>query len=196
MQIALIAKVRNGALVRYRQAHECSQKAAAEVVGVTIGEWNSVECMRFIHVSLDAVTRIADGIGISVDEVCPPDLRKKNWNLDRIYYRDVEPGRLIAADQIRRLILPDPADEAQRNMDANLLREQLRASLAILEDRQQVILKLRFGLTDGGRIYTWKEIGERFALSPSTVSQIADKAIADLKWRGQATGLERFALDR
>ena len=50
----------------------------------------------------------------------------------------------------------------------------------LLEEREQKMLKLRFGLNDEQKAYTLKEIGSQIGLSGQRVSQIIKKIINKL----------------
>ena len=89
-------------------------------------------------------------------------------------------------------LLPGDADcEPQ----AVLIRQEMNAILdelmSQLTDRQQEILRLRFGMADG-TCWTLERVAERIGISKERVRQIEHQAIRRLNKLGGAFGLEDF----
>lgn len=61
-----------------------------------------------------------------------------------------------------------------------LLKEQVKDMLGALTEREQKILRLRFGLEDG-RNHTLEEVGQEFAVTRERIRQIEAKALAKLR---------------
>ncbi len=61
-----------------------------------------------------------------------------------------------------------------------LLKEHVKSLLAGLTDREQKILKLRFGLEDG-KSHTLEEVGQEFSVTRERIRQIEAKALAKLR---------------
>ena len=61
-----------------------------------------------------------------------------------------------------------------------LLKEQVKQILGTLTDREQKILKLRFGLDDG-KSHTLEEVGQEFMVTRERIRQIEAKALAKLR---------------
>ncbi len=77
--------------------------------------------------------------------------------------------------------IEDP--NAQASFDAAVIaieREELRAVLATLSEREQRVLELRFGLV-GDRPRTLEEVGREFRLTRERIRQIEAKALAKLR---------------
>ena len=72
--------------------------------------------------------------------------------------------------------VPVPADAAA----FTLLKEQLAEVLATLTDREQKVLRLRFGLDDG-RARTLEEVGKEFNVTRERIRQIEAKALRKLR---------------
>ncbi len=62
----------------------------------------------------------------------------------------------------------------------SLLKEQLQEVLATLTDREQKVLRLRFGLDDG-KSRTLEEVGKEFNVTRERIRQIEAKALRKLK---------------
>lgn len=69
-----------------------------------------------------------------------------------------------------------PAEQASRN----LMREQIDEVLSMLTDREQRVIRMRFGLDDG-RPRTLEEIGLEFGVTRERIRQIEAKALRRLK---------------
>ena len=72
--------------------------------------------------------------------------------------------------------VPSPADAAAFSM----LKDQLNEVLSTLTDREQEVLRLRFGLDDG-RQRTLEEVGKQFNVTRERIRQIEAKAIRKLR---------------
>lgn len=79
-------------------------------------------------------------------------------------------------DFIPDLDVPAPAEAAAFSM----LKEQLVEVLDTLTDREQKVLKLRFGLEDG-RARTLEEVGKTFDVTRERIRQIEAKALRKLR---------------
>ena len=76
-----------------------------------------------------------------------------------------------------------PDDDAPAPADAaafTLLKEQLMNVLSTLTPREEMVLKLRFGLEDG-RARTLEEVGREFKVTRERIRQIEAKALRKLR---------------
>lgn len=71
------------------------------------------------------------------------------------------------------------------------LREELDAVLATLTDREERVLRLRFGLLDG-RSRTLEEVGKEFGVTRERIRQIESKALRKLKHPSRSRKLKDF----
>ncbi len=83
--------------------------------------------------------------------------------------------------------VPVPADAAA----FTLLREELLKVLATLTDREQKVLRLRFGLDDG-RTRTLEEVGKEFNVTRERIRQIEAKALRKLRHPSRSKKLRDF----
>ena len=72
-----------------------------------------------------------------------------------------------------------------------LLQEQLRSVLSTLPQREQEVLKMRFGLDDGYSL-TLEEVGLYFNVTRERIRQIEAKALRRLRHPRRATGLRDY----
>jgi RNA polymerase primary sigma factor len=68
----------------------------------------------------------------------------------------------------------------EESATGQLLKEQVGDMLGALTEREQKILRLRFGLEDG-RNHTLEEVGQEFAVTRERIRQIEAKALAKLR---------------
>ena len=80
-----------------------------------------------------------------------------------------------------------PADAATYT----LLREQLEEVLSTLTEREQKVLKLRFGLEDG-RARTLEEVGKEFKVTRERIRQIEAKALRKLRHPSRSRKLKDY----
>ncbi|HML24081.1 MAG TPA: RNA polymerase sigma factor RpoD [Aggregatilinea sp.] len=69
-----------------------------------------------------------------------------------------------------------PVDAAARQ----LLKEQIRGALSVLNAREREVLEMRFGLTDGQE-HTLEEVGRHFGVTRERIRQIEAKALRKLR---------------
>lgn len=79
-------------------------------------------------------------------------------------------------------------EEAAANQ---LLKEQVQAILSTLSDREQKIVKMRFGL-ENGKSHTLEEVGQEFAVTRERIRQIEAKALAKLRKHKDAKKLHEY----
>lgn len=72
-----------------------------------------------------------------------------------------------------------------------LLIEQVKIMLSALTEREQKILKLRFGLEDGKQ-HTLEEVGQEFSVTRERIRQIEAKALAKLRKHKDAKKLHDY----
>jgi RNA polymerase nonessential primary-like sigma factor len=84
------------------------------------------------------------------------------------------------------------ATDAESAVISGLLQDDLRRVLATLEDREQQVVRLRYGLDDG-QPKTLDQIGKRFGLSRERVRQIEREVMAKLRQGDRAARLRAYA---
>ena len=87
-----------------------------------------------------------------------------------------------------------PDDEAPAPADAashTLLKEQLSEVLSTLTEREEKVLRLRFGLEDG-RSRTLEEVGKEFDVTRERIRQIEAKALRKLRHPSRSKKLKDF----
>ena len=128
---------------------------------------------------------IAEEMGISVDKV---------REIQKIAQEPVSLETPIGEEEDSHLgdFIPDedvpaPAEAAAFSM----LKEQLVEVLDTLTEREQKVLKLRFGLDDG-RARTLEEVGKEFNVTRERIRQIEAKALRKLRHPSRSKKLRDF----
>ena len=85
------------------------------------------------------------------------------------------------------------ATSAENTVVTNVMHSDVRAVLATLEEREQQVITLRFGLNDG-QPRTLDQIGKRFGLSRERVRQIEREVMAKLREGRRADKLRSYAV--
>jgi RNA polymerase nonessential primary-like sigma factor len=84
------------------------------------------------------------------------------------------------------------ATDAESAVISGLLHDDLRRVLATLDDREQSVIRLRYGLDDG-MPHTLDQIGKRFGLSRERVRQIEREVMSKLRQGERAEKLRAYA---
>jgi len=79
----------------------------------------------------------------------------------------------------------------EESATSQLLKEQVKGMLGALTEREQKILKLRFGLEDGKQ-HTLEEVGQEFSVTRERIRQIEAKALAKLRKHKDAKKLHDY----
>ena len=91
----------------------------------------------------------------------------------------------MSVERVREIL--KPADAAAFTM----LKEQLEDVLSTLTDREQKVLRLRFGLDDG-RARTLEEVGKEFNVTRERIRQIEAKALRKLRHPSRSRKLKDY----
>ena len=97
-------------------------------------------------------------------------------SLDASVGRDGEDDDSVLGDFVEDEERVSPGDSAA----TQILKEQLASIIATLSDREQKIIKLRFGI-GGERPHTLEEVGGEFSVTRERIRQIEAKALSKLR---------------
>lgn len=118
---------------------------------------------------------IAEAMEIEVDKVEHiMKIKQDISSLDASIRDDEEESVLADFIEDEDTISPEESATGQ------LLKEQVKDMLSALTEREQKIVRLRFGLEDG-RNHTLEEVGQEFAVTRERIRQIEAKALAKLR---------------
>ena len=101
---------------------------------------------------------------------------KREVSLEDPLNTDSEGNELTLSD-----CLGTPADEVSKNYDDDIEKQILRRALAKLNDREMLIMRLRFGLDSDGDELTQKQVADKLNISQSYISRLEKKIIENLK---------------
>ena len=91
--------------------------------------------------------------------------------------------------------VPDASNMSPEEYATNeILKEEIRSVLLTLQQREQEVLELRFGLIDGTS-HTLEEVGKRFNVTRERIRQIEAKALRKLRHPSRAKKLKDFLND-
>lgn len=96
--------------------------------------------------------------------------------------------RTTIGDFIKDNENPNPVKHTRQS----LLREEIEKALQVLDEREEIIIRLRFGLDKDGYQRTLEEVGHYFNLTRERIRQIEAKAIQKLKNSCRSKKLQLF----
>jgi RNA polymerase primary sigma factor len=132
-----------------------------------------------------APEEIAEAMGISVDKVF--EIMKISQEPVSLETPIGEENDSSLGDFIEDHDALAPADAAA----FELLREQLEDVLGTLTEREESVLRLRFGLDDG-RTRTLEEVGKAFGVTRERIRQIEAKALRKLRHPSRSKRLKDY----
>ena len=95
------------------------------------------------------------------------------------------------ADTLQQMLEDEQSTQPYQELVRKSLADTLDALMDQLTDRQQLVLRLRFGMEDGV-CYRFEQIGNRLEISKERARQIEKQALQKLKMLGADLGLEDF----
>ena len=91
--------------------------------------------------------------------------------------------------------VPDESNMSPEEYATNeILKEEIQSVLETLQEREQEVLELRFGLKDG-TCHTLEEVGKKFNVTRERIRQIEAKALRKLRHPSRAKKLKDFMID-
>jgi RNA polymerase primary sigma factor len=92
---------------------------------------------------------------------------------------------------LRDFIEDEDSATPEESATSQLLKEQVQSILSTLSDREQKIIKMRFGL-ENGKSHTLEEVGQEFAVTRERIRQIEAKALAKLRKHKDSKKLHEY----
>ncbi len=142
--------------------------------------------MKFLSPEETKQIRAANEEGAKLDPALSRKLRRAANKVRRIQRISQEPMSLempvgeedssFLGDFIEDDKIVGPVDAAARQ----LLKEQVRSALSVLNEREREVLEMRFGLRDGQE-HTLEEVGRYFGVTRERIRQIEAKALRKLR---------------
>ena len=124
-----------------------------------------------------SVEEIAKEMGMEPEKVdYVMKIKQDIASLDATVGRDGDDEDSVLGDFIEDEGRVSPEDAAA----AQMLKEQIAEILSSLSEREQKVVKLRFGI-GGGRPHTLEEVGAEFSVTRQRIRQIEAKALSKLR---------------
>ena len=124
-----------------------------------------------------SVEEIAKEMGMEPEKVdYVVKIKQDIASLDATVGRDGDDEDSVLGDFIEDEGRVSPEDAAA----AQMLKEQIAEILSSLSEREQKVVKLRFGI-GGGRPHTLEEVGAEFSVTRERIRQIEAKALSKLR---------------
>ncbi len=118
---------------------------------------------------------IAEKMGISVDKV---------QNILKIAQEPISLEKPVGEEEDSSLgdfVADTTAQDPYEYTQKNKLREELDSALATLTDREEMVIRYRFGLCDDKKPRTLEEVGQIFHVTRERIRQIESKALNKLR---------------
>jgi RNA polymerase primary sigma factor len=170
---------------------EKGAEPTAEDLALEMGflEEDEIEVIRKIHEDEELLE--------FVNPVLHRKLRREANKIRRILRISQEPMSLemtvgqedssLLGDFIEDDKMPGPVDAAT----GQLLKEQIRDALFVLNDREREVLEMRFGLKDGQE-HTLEEVGKFYGVTRERIRQIEAKALRKLRQPNRSRPLRDY----
>ncbi len=188
LKIQATLRLRNARMIEARQRLGISQKELAEDASVplhNVGAFESLQYKKIKGEIHEKARRVSMSLRISVEHVLPPNMEGHSIDSTIIKNFDVDPGRMIDSESVKRLMLPSPDDV----MEKEDIREQICKVISHLTPRQRTVMNLRYGF-DGGGEHAPIEIAKKINVTPQNVWAIEKEAIRKLRYLVKGTDLE------
>lgn len=114
-------------------------------------------------------------------------IKQETASLDASVGKDGDDEDSVLGDFVEDEERVSPEDAAANQM----LKEQLAEIISTLSDREQKIIKLRFGI-GGGRPHTLEEVGAEFSVTRERIRQIEAKALSKLRKNKDTKKLQEY----
>lgn len=131
--------------------------------------------------------KIAKTLGRLVEDIFPKSLYE--LKLPNKIFRDMDSVQLLSLQEARAMkLLTDCSYEP--DFDGAMLKEDLDKMLKTLGTREELVLRLRFGL--GGPEFTFSELADRLKVSTERLRQIEARALRKLRHPSRSTRLRPY----
>lgn len=131
---------------------------------------------------------IAEAMGVDVDKIeYVMRIKQDIASLDASVGRDGDDEESVLGDFVEDSERDSPEDATANQ----ILKEQIAQILTTLSEREQKIIRLRFGI-GGGRPHTLEEVGNEFSVTRERIRQIEAKALSKLRKHKQTKKLHGY----
>ena len=187
-QITIKARAKHGFIYNYICDHGLTLLEAAKKIGISSA--TLIKMIHFKWVPTDdkknqkTAEKLCKFFGRELDELFPPEIIDVARILqnEQILNKDIE---LLCLDEIPRNLL-----SYEENFDEFELREVVNKALNTLTERQQKVIRMRFGFD--GKKYTLDEVGAELGVQKERARQIEGRALKILQHPTRSKMLREF----
>ncbi len=172
--------VSNMNLVKARNEKGLTQLQMSDLMGKgTAASYGLIETLR-VYPNEECKNKIASILGKSKDHLFPSwlEIFTKRWSRQQKQKSVKIRAESLSSPEVAGL-LTEPSS-MQRDVERELLKEQMKPVLSCLNEREKKIIDLRFGLTDGVG-HTLEEVAKMFDVNRERIRQIETKAIEKMQ---------------
>jgi RNA polymerase sigma factor (sigma-70 family) len=187
LKIQATLRLRNARMIEARERLGMSQKALSEDSDVPLHNVGEFEALKYSKIPKvhEKARRISMSLGIPVDHILPPKMAGSSIDSTIVKNIDVDPGKMIESETVKRLMLPSPEDV----LEEEEMREEIRKVVSKLNFQQRNVLTLRYGL-DGKGTHSVTEAAEKMNVTVERARQVELAAIRKLRYLVKGTDLE------
>lgn len=157
------------------------QQTISDLINIKKSPWRLDGAFRSVCITL------SEALGILPEKLFPPE-----------FYKDVMPHGVeitaicpVSNQTMKKLRKIASADDPITEAEVEQLRGRIAKVLKTLSYREREIIKLRYGLGDGGS-YTLEEVGNVFRVTRKIIRQIEAKATRKLQQPSRSQELVDF----
>jgi DNA-directed RNA polymerase sigma subunit (sigma70/sigma32) len=195
-QVRLRLITQNARLVDARKETGMTQPAMARAIGMSPGRLLAIENLKVIPKEEELV-KIACHLEKPIDYLFPEELmtavEARVFSRRKVELSAPEVMSLIEAQDLR-LLTEGGLDEIDQKVDHEILAEKMALVLRTLKPKEQIVLRLRYGL-NGGEPRTLREVGGELHLAGSRIGQIEGRALRRLRHPSRSRKLMDFVGD-
>jgi len=174
--LRIVARIYNNQLRERREALGLSAPQLAEKIGIDYVSYIGLEAMRNQPVGSKGwkpiALKIADFYLEPVEKLFPASV---------LAIRQIETERRVDAEEIAALSSGPPSTPLQLVESAETHEALYSAVLNALDEKERLVISMRYGLTGESEERTLEEVGEALGVSRERIRQIEAKALRKLR---------------
>ena len=187
MEIAFVIKAKQGYIHKYMVSRGLSAVKLAELIGLSTGQMGDILNFKWLPTARNTVIikRLEDFFHIPIEILFPPELTRDVANkLSKKCVRDGEVDLLSLSYAKETAYLPYDGE-------IDNLWEPVAKAMEYLTPAEQVVIRKRFGLEDGGDGKTLNAVGQDMGYTQERIRQLEAKALRKIRWRLDGHGKRR-----
>lgn len=188
--IGVKTNIYNHKMRKLRLAKGLTQRQLADVANITSMTVSDIETFKK-YPRFEKLEDIAEILESTVEELFPEWLREQK--LKASTYENVIMVEKISLEEARNEARQIEAPkEIEKFTELHFLKKELEKVMSEhLSEREQKVLRLRFGLTTG-KTMDLEEVGQEFGVTRERIRMIESKALRKLKENSDSDRLKEF----